>query len=879
MTFSRLRFREVISGGEIFRVASLLLYITLLLHVSLMAYLRHLRPEAASIAAVALLAVLLALALARLLGPFETAYGSRRVLPELLGAVVVISLLTLQRSMPVLPLIWLVGAAGVFPLVLSASAAIWATLGIALTGFVLNLQLGMALQASLPIVFIALFVGMLSILLATAFNRNLSTIQHALINQRRFDTIARATRHVIIITDVDSKVKYANPAVLDVLGYTPADLERGAAQTITHPDDVGSRREKLERLRKEPGSSMFSRHRTCGKDGVWIWIEERGYNMLHDEAIAGLVFTIEDITSRIDTERKLMEEHTLLRAVLELNPSMIYAKDVEGRFTISNSSFQHRRGYSSEEELRGKTAYEVFQMQAADGKALDTYETADKLHRQDMQVMKSGIALEDQEIQGLREGDNGRWYRTSKYPLRDASGATTGVLGITRDVTDHKQYEIRLQHQAMHDTLTGLPNRRYLLKTIAERTHGPRGHDVSTAILFCDLDFFKSVNDTHGHEVGDKCLIEITSRIRAEMPFPDFVARFGGDEFVILTEATLAQAEAKAGALLQTLSRPLVVGDVVVKIHASIGIALLTPEHRSPLDLLRDADAAMYQAKERGRNRAEVFDASLQHRVTKRAQMDVALRFALERNELAPVYQPKVAMTDGTLRGFEVLLRWNSPQYGDISPTEFIPIAESSGLVVPIGMWALEQGCRQLKLWQERYPNAENLTIAVNVSMRQLMQASFLRDVSAMLENTGVSPRSIELELTETSAMANPQQSIETLSLLKGLGLRLALDDFGTGYSSLAYLQKLPIDVIKIDKAFVPGLVGNRGDGEIIRLILALAHALDLETVAEGVESFDQVKELRDLGCHIAQGYVFSPALSAADAESLLRERKQFALS
>ncbi|MGI4936014.1 MAG: putative bifunctional diguanylate cyclase/phosphodiesterase, partial [Janthinobacterium lividum] len=259
-------------------------------------------------------------------------------------------------------------------------------------------------------------------------------------------------------------------------------------------------------------------------------------------------------------------------------------------------------------------------------------------------------------------------------------------------------------------------------------------------------------------------------------------------------------------------------------------------------------------------------------------QISAALRFALERNELTPVYQPKVSMADGALCGFEVLLRWNSADHGDIAPAEFIPWAETSGMVVAIGLWTLEQACRQLADWQRRFPHARGLRLAVNVSMRQLLQASFLFDVEAILARTGIAPASIELELTETAAMADPERSIDTLGRLKGLGLRLALDDFGTGHSSLAWLQKLPIDVIKIDKSFLPGLDGERGDGDIIRLLLALAQALGLDTVAEGIESFEQLAALRALGCKIGQGYIFSHALSASDAETLLKWPTPFSL-
>jgi diguanylate cyclase (GGDEF)-like protein len=399
-------------------------------------------------------------------------------------------------------------------------------------------------------------------------------------------------------------------------------------------------------------------------------------------------------------------------------------------------------------------------------------------------------------------------------------------------------------------------------------------------MLFCDLDSFKSVNDTHGHDFGDQCLTELTTRLAECLDEPDFLARFGGNEFIVLCYGGLEQAMCKAEALLAAISRPLLVDDTVVKLQASIGIAELQESHRSPSELIRDADAAMYQAKERGRNRAEVYDASLQAAATKRAHVEVALRLALERNELVLAYQPKVSLIDGSVIGFELLLRWNSAEYGEISPEEFIPIAEASGMVVPIGAWVLEQACKQLAIWQMKYPVAQHLTIAVNVSMRQLLQSSFLGEVKRIIGETGVLPQSVELEITETSAMANPLQTIENLALLKRQGLRLALDDFGTGYSSLSYLQKLPVDVLKIDKSFVRGIgappEARQEDNEIIRLILALAHTLNLETIAEGVETPEQITELKKLGCFVGQGFIFSPPVAAHIAEDLIRNAPKY---
>lgn len=878
-----LRFRGVVTGAELFRTASLGLYVTLLLHVALVSGVRPLMTTGMGLYTAGLLALLSVNAIMRYTRSHTSLFRRTRLLVELFATVLVITGMVLHQSMPDLPLPWLIGAAAIFPLAFDGMLALISVIAITIIGLVLNIHLGMQMIDWLPHMFATLFVGLSATFLAKALTSNLTAVHQADLNARRFNAIARATRHVFMITDAQYKIKFANPALHDIIGYTQEEIERKNIRPVLHPDDAEEHRRKLLYLRNTPNSAIFSRHRTQHKNGHWVWLDTRGYNLLHDDAIKGIVFSIEDISARKDAELRLEEEHSLLRTVLDLNPSMIYAKDTQGRFTMSNLAFQRRFGYSSEEELRGKTVYEAFLAHPEGGQELDAYELADQFHLQDLQVIESGRPLEDLEIKGLGENDVRRWYRTNKYPLRDATGNVTGVLGITRDITERKEYEMLLEHQALHDPLTGLPNRRHLIKTIAEVMAQLQAESRTTsrrlAMLFCDLDFFKSVNDTHGHEFGDRCLMELTRRILAELPEGDFVARFGGNEFVILANATLEEAKSKADALLQAVSQRLVLEDVAVKLQASIGIAQLDPEHKNPSELIRDADAAMYQAKERGRNRAEIFDASLRNTATKRAQMDVALRFALERDELTLVYQPKVSVVDGSVKGFEMLLRWNHPQYGEVSPTEFIPVAENSGLVIPIGLWALEQACKQVSVWQARYPEIDKLTIAVNVSMRQILHSSFLPAVTTIFERTGVAPQSIELELTETSAMANPVQTIENLSLLKQLGLRLALDDFGTGYSSLAYLQKLPIDVLKIDKAFVQGLVHSPNDAEIVRLILALAKALNIDTIAEGVETREDMFELKKMGCHLAQGFVFSPPVSAEAAEEILGSALQFSVA
>ncbi|WP_076591115.1 putative bifunctional diguanylate cyclase/phosphodiesterase [Herminiimonas arsenitoxidans] len=864
---------DIFAGHDIYRAVSLLLYAALLFNVVLLVYDSHLSLSPLGVAAAALLIALLIASFVRYFWLHSVVLGEAFFLCEIVIATFIIAVLSSYNSMP-----WLIVIAGISPLVLRPRIALIVIAILAGIGYFLTHYFGAKISDLLPDFFATLCIGWLAVLLAKTLHLNRLTLKQAHTNERRFNAIARVTRHIFIITDSHYHIKFANPALQEVIGYDADEVIKHAMKPVLHADDEAEHQEKLRHLRDTPHSTIFSRHRTRHKDGHWIWLETRGYNMLHDAAINGLVFSIEDVTLQRDAEQKLQEETALLRAVLDLNPSMIYAKDSEGRFTISNQSFQKRFGYDSEEELRGKTAYELCLKMAAKDDELSARDIADEIHRQDLQVMRTDVPLQDIEVQGFWRHDMDRWFHTSKYPLPDVKGNTIGVLGVTRDITKRKNTELKIEYQAMHDILTDLPNRRFLVNTLTTAMEASRQRQSSLTMLFCDLDFFKSVNDTHGHDFGDQCLIETSKRIVAALPKSDFVARFGGNEFVILTNSSLAEATVKANAIMRAVSERLIFDNVAVKIQTSIGIAQLNVDHQSPADLIRDADAAMYQAKERGRNRAEIYDAALQSKSTKHARMDVALRFALEREELSVAYQPKISLTDGSVQGFELLLRWNSPEYGMVSPNEFIPIAETSGMVVPIGMWAMEQACSQLAAWQTQYPEMGDITIAVNVSMRQLLQTSFFTQVRDILESTGVVPHMVELELTETSAMANPLQTMENLSMLKKLGVRLALDDFGTGYSSLAYLQKLPIDILKIDKAFVRGLGTNQSDMEIIRLMMALAQTLNLQTTAEGVETFEQLHELKKMGCDLGQGFLFSMPLTAQEAEALICSSHRFPL-
>jgi diguanylate cyclase (GGDEF)-like protein/PAS domain S-box-containing protein len=431
----------------------------------------------------------------------------------------------------------------------------------------------------------------------------------------------------------------------------------------------------------------------------------------------------------------------------------------------------------------------------------------------------------------------------------------------------------RLSHQALHDHLTGLPNRTLLADRLNQALVRLGRHTTPVGVLFVDIDNFKVVNDSLGHDQGDRILIIVADRLSATVRPSDTVARFGGDEFVILCDEVTDEAEAWAIAKR--------VGDVVGApfsldgrehlVTVSIGIALTTDRYALAPDLLRDAGAAMYQAKADGRARSKTFAMSMRARAVHRLDTELALHRAITDGELRLYYQPIIDIASGGVDGVEALVRWEHPTQGTISPDQFIPIAEETGLIVPIGEWVLGEACRQAQTWHRTYPELAHLTVSVNLSGRQINQSDLIPVVTNILADTGLAPSSLVLEITESVLMGDAEASIVILRSLRDLGLHLSVDDFGTGYSSLSYLKKFPVDALKIDKSFVDGLGTEGDDSAIVRAIISLAGSLGLHTVAEGVETPTQLKALTDLGADKAQGYLFSrPQPAATLTETLL---------
>jgi diguanylate cyclase (GGDEF)-like protein/PAS domain S-box-containing protein len=452
-----------------------------------------------------------------------------------------------------------------------------------------------------------------------------------------------------------------------------------------------------------------------------------------------------------------------------------------------------------------------------------------------------------------------------------ADDAISGIVINARDVTERKQAEEALAHRAFHDTLTGLPNRALFLDRVAHAIARGARRQESVAVLFLDLDRFKQVNDTLGHDVGDDLLVGAANRILSCLRQGDTGARLGGDEFTILLEdmSSAADATRVAERLIEQFKRPFTAGGQELSISTSIGIALSSSSHAHPSDLLREADMAMYQAKARGKGCFAVYDAQMGADVVERVELETRLRRAIEQREFRVYYQPQMELATGRVSSFEALVRWEPPGEAPISPEVFIPLAEDTGLIVPLGRLVLEQACRQARQWQEQYAG-DPPCIGVNLSARQFKHPELLADISAALHATDLDARNLLLEITESGLMEAGDASITTLRSLKALGVRLAIDDFGVGFSNLSALRHFPVDVLKIDRSFINRIGQNPEDTAIILAVTTLAHTLGMRVTAEGIETANQFAQLRDLGCDHGQGYLLARPLDPVAATEML---------
>jgi diguanylate cyclase (GGDEF)-like protein/PAS domain S-box-containing protein len=533
-----------------------------------------------------------------------------------------------------------------------------------------------------------------------------------------------------------------------------------------------------------------------------------------------------------------------------------------------NPAFERITGYDAGEAIGRDTAFLLGDDREQAG--LQEIQLALREHRDGHAVLRN-----------YRKDGSLFWNEYSIAPVRDERGEVRHFVGVMNDVTEAKTYEEQLAHQANFDTLTGLANRNLLQDRLNQAIAGARRGGGTVAAVFLDLDNFKLVNDSLGHNVGDEMLRRVAMRLKACVRESDTVARLGGDEFVLLlnarrgTETGSLESDITAlmHKLLTNVSSPLMLGERAVRPTCSIGVAIHPQDGNDADTLLRNADAAMYRAKDLGRNRFQFFTADVHERIRRRMELESSLRQALERDEFELHYQPQVGLKTGGIVGVEALLRWRHPERGLIPPAQFIGFAEETGLIVPIGAWVLERACRQNKAWQDA--GLPPIPVAVNMSAKQCEQEDVDLMVRAALDMSGLAPEYLELEITESLSMANPESSVPLMQRLKDIGVALSIDDFGTGFSNLSYLRRFPVDRLKIDLSFVREITTDPGSLAISEAIITMSHSLNLKVVAEGVETEGQLALLGARHCDLIQGYFFSPPVPADDFAGMLREGRR----
>ena len=642
-----------------------------------------------------------------------------------------------------------------------------------------------------------------------------------------------------IVIDESGTILAASNSAVPLLGYELGSLLGHSVVEFVHPDDIEMASRLLSTAGEIAGTTRSVDTRILHQNGAWIPHEVLPLTLLASDGI--IVLTCRDISERLRIQEERITEELRFRALAMSVPIAIFRLTNDGFCEFVNQRWT---------ELTGQP------MNEATGPGwINVIDRTDQLKLLDVQTGNALSGVMDLKLHG-QNGEHrsiiGRWTA-----LFDSEGQRTGFVGTMEDVTDRKTLEERLVHQATHDALTGLPNRLILNEHLAHNLARSKRTNERVGVIFCDLDRFKIVNDSLGHETGDRLLKAVARRMNTALRETDVVGRFGGDEFVVLVTGPDDSAIRDAADRLQGIfAEPFDIGlGRPYASSGSIGIALSSADS-TPETLLRDADVAMYRAKERGRGRAEEFDERLRARALDRLALISDLPHALANNELVLLYQPIVATPQCQLVSVEALVRWDHPTRGRLSPDVFIGLAEETGLILPIGDWILEHACRELL-------TADRVMLNVNLSATQLDDPGLVDRVASVLARTGFPGSRLMLEITESVLMQNVEKTVETLRNLKALGVSIAVDDFGTGYSSLNYLSSFPIDSLKVDRSFIQGL-GFQGesDREIVRTVIALAHSLGLSATAEGVETDTQLAALRVLGCDFVQGFLFNEPVS-----------------
>ncbi len=706
----------------------------------------------------------------------------------------------------------------------------------------MNTETGLAVAAGF-------FGGMFLTALALWFQERRSRQVHEDVGARlrhqeaRTHALLRASRDVLALVDADGTVRYLSPAADRLLGRSSAAFAGSPVAALVHPDDRDRLLAAVRSPAQDPGLREPLEFRVQHQDGHWVTLDATLDDLRADPAVGGVVLACRDVSERRRVDAEVGDARAALQSMFDHAPNGLALIGLDGRLLQVNRPLGQLVGRAAD-QLVGASALALTHPDDRDG----------------VQVRLRRLATGDETSARIEQRfvhADGRpvYVATTLSLVRGSHQAPLQLVAQVEDLTEQRANGAQLAHQAIHDPLTGLPNRARFLALLRQAlvTQTAPGR---VAVLFVDLDHFQVINDSLGHAAGDRLLVAVADRLRTAVRPGDTLARFGGDEFTILCTGVPSETTALelAARVARAVTSPVALTEGEVYVSASVGIALSSGELDTPETLLRDADAAMHHAKEQGRARSELYDPHAHDAAMRSLRTGNDLHRALERGELRLHYQPIITLETGHISGFEALLRWEHPERGLVGPDEFVGLAEETGLVVPIGSWALQEACRQAVAW---HANGAAITMSVNLSPRQLAEPSLPATVAAVLREVQINPDLLWLEITESTLMHDAESAITTLRALRKFGLHLSVDDFGTGYSSMSYLNRFPVEALKVDRSFVDGLGREPESSAICTAVISLAHALGLRAIAEGVETSEQLAELRTRGCEMGQGYLF----------------------
>lgn len=653
---------------------------------------------------------------------------------------------------------------------------------------------------------------------------------------------------------------YVNKRTIRYFGCSTEKIINDGWKDFVHPEDLPECVKKWSHCLKT-GEYYEYKFRLKRADGKYCWhISRATAGRDSGGKIIKWFGTNTDVDEQIRSDAALRESETKFRTLLENMGEGLLQVDNDSVVEFVNERFCEMTGYEAE-ELLGKKIFEL----------LFDEENIKFIRERDKRGIK-GIS-ETYELALRRKSGERLWVLVGGAPMFSGDGTIVGSMGVFTDITERKRAEEKLMHDAFHDVLTGLANRALFIDHLRHRIErAKRETNPLFAVLFLDFDRFKVINDSLGHAEGDKLLIAVAQRLETTLRSSDLIARLGGDEFTILLNELDEPGHAShiATRIQELLKAPFELEGGEIYMSASIGIALGTHGKITAEDMLRNADIAMYRAKSEGKARHQLFDQAMHDEALTQLQIETDLRQALGRNEFCLHYQPIFNLETRIIVGFEALIRWKHPKRGLVPPNEFIPIVEENGLIIPLGRWIIYESCRQMREWQDLNPAALDLTMSVNLSCKQFLQLDLAEQVMAMLVATRLDPQYLKLEITESHVMENGDAAVKMMKRLRSLGIELSLDDFGTGYSSLSYLHRLPVTNLKIDRSFINQMVVGDENSKLVSTIISLAHNLKINVTAEGIETADQLMQLKELSCEKGQGYYFSKPLEADAATELI---------